>query len=240
MIDKLKKIEKGMLFSTVVTMLLGILLVMFPNDSLNILANVIGIGLIAMGGFFIIDYVKGSRLEKITSISFVLGSIFIGTGIFFIVAHAKLLSFIMVIIGIIFLIKGLCKVQLAMNVRGVLDSWKYNLIVGCLTLTIGMILVLNPSKSVEAFLRIMGIFIILGSFADLAESIWIIKDLDKVKDKDFTDIKRLTIIDTSEEEEIPDETPAVDQVVEQSIVQPVSEVKEAVIVEEKKRKKKNK
>jgi hypothetical protein len=132
----------------------------------------------------------------------------------------------MIIIGIIFLIKGLCKVQLALNVRGVLDSWKYNLIVGVLTLTIGLILVLNPGKSAETFLRVVGIFIIIGSFADLAESIWILRDLDKVHDADFIDKKRtdISILDTSEEEEIPDESPAVD----------------AVIIEEKKSKKKDK
>ena len=169
MIDKLKKIEKSMIFSTIVTLVLGLLLTIFPDMSLKILAYVIGISLMVMGGAFIIDYVKGTRLEKITSISFVLGVIFIGVGLFFIVAHAKLLNFIMVIIGIIFLIKGLCKVQLALNVRGVLDAWKYNLIVGAVTLSIGLILVLNPGKSVETFLRVVGIFIIVGSFADLAE-----------------------------------------------------------------------
>jgi uncharacterized membrane protein HdeD (DUF308 family) len=226
MIDKLKKIEKSMIFSTIVTLVLGLLLTIFPGLSLKILAYVIGISLMIMGGAFIIDYVKGTRLEKITSISFVLGIIFISIGLFFVVAHAKLLSFIMIIIGIIFLIKGLCKVQLALNVRGVLDSWKYNLIVGVLTLTIGLILVLNPGKSAETFLRVVGIFIIIGSFADLAESIWILRDLDKVHDADFIDKKRtdISILDTSEEEEIPDESPAVD----------------AVIIEEKKSKKKDK
>ncbi len=229
MIDKLKKIEKSMIFGTIVTLVLGLLLTIFPEESLKILAYVIGIAMIVMGMAFIIDYVKGSRLDKITSISFVLGSIFIGTGIFFIIAHLKLASFIMVIIGIIFLIKGLCKVQLAFNVRGVLDAWKYNLIVGALTLTIGLILILNPSKSVDTFLRIIGIFIIIGSFADLAESIWILKDLDRVKDADFVDKKQIPIIDTDEEEEVADDTPAVD-----------AEVKAAEVVEKKSKKKKDK
>ena len=225
MIDKLKKIEKSMIFSTIVTLVLGLLLTIFPEESLKILAYVIGISMIAMGLAFIIDYVKGSRLDKITSISFVLGSIFVGMGIFFIIAHLKLASFIMVIIGIIFLIKGLCKIQLAFNVRGVLDAWKYNLIVGALTLTIGLILILNPTKSVDTFLRIIGIFIIIGSFADLAESIWILRDLDKVKDADFVDKKQITIIDTDDVEEVPEATPAED-------------VNEGVIIEEKKSKKK--
>ena len=227
MIDKLKKIEKNLIFSTIVTLVLGLLLTIFPDMSLKILAYVIGISLMVMGGAFIIDYVKGTRLEKITSISFVLGIIFIGIGLFFVVAHQSILNFIMIVIGIIFLIKGLCKVQLALNVRGVLDAWKYNLIVAVLTLTIGLILVLNPGKSAETFLRIVGIFIIIGSFADLAESIWILKDLDKVHDADFIDKKSVDILDTSDEEEVPDEEPAVD-------------AKDAVIVEEKKSKKKDK
>lgn len=227
MIDKLKKIEKNLIFSTIVTLVLGLLLTIFPDMSLKILAYVIGISLMVMGGAFIIDYVKGTRLEKITSISFVLGIIFIGIGLFFVVAHQSILNFIMIVIGIIFLIKGLCKVQLALNVRGVLDAWKYNLIVAILTLTIGLILVLNPGKSAETFLRIVGIFIIIGSFADLAESIWILKDLDKVHDADFIDKKRVDILDTSDEEEVPDEEPAVD-------------AKDAIIVEEKKSKKKDK
>ena len=225
MIDKLKKIEKSMIFSTIVTLVLGLLLTIFPEESLRILAYIIGIALIVMGGAFIIDYVRGSRLDKITSISFVLGTIFVALGIFFIIAHLKLASFIMVIIGIIFLIKGLCKIQLAFNVRGVLDSWKYNLIVGLLTLTIGLVLIINPTESVDTFLRIVGIFIIVGSFADLAESIWILRDLDKVKDADFVDKKQITIVDSDDVEEVPDETPAVD-------------ANEGIILEEKKSKKK--
>lgn len=215
MIDKLKKIEKSMIFSTIVTLVLGLLLTIFPEESLKILAYIIGIALIVMGGVFIIDYVKGSRLDKITSISFVLGTIFVAMGIFFIIAHLKLASFIMVIVGVIFLIKGLCKIQLAFNVRGVLDSWKYNLIVGLLTLTIGLVLIINPTESVDTFLRIVGIFIIVGSFADLAESIWILRDLDKVKDADFIDKKQITIIDTDDVEEVPEEAPAVDAEVEE-------------------------
>ena len=215
MIDKLKKIEKSMIFSTMVTLVLGLLLTIFPEESLKILAYIIGIALIVMGGAFIIDYVRGSRLDKITSISFVLGTIFVAMGIFFIIAHLKLASFIMVIVGIIFLIKGLCKIQLAFNVRGVLESWKYNLIVGLLTLTIGLVIIINPAESVDTFLRIIGVFIIVGSFADLAESIWILRDLDKVKDADFVDKKQITIIDTDDVEEVPEEAPAVDAEVEE-------------------------
>ena len=215
MIDKLKKIEKSMIFSTMVTLVLGLLLTIFPEESLKILAYIIGIALIVMGGAFIIDYVRGSRLDKITSISFVLGTIFVAMGIFFIIAHLKLASFIMVIVGIIFLIKGLCKIQLAFNVRGVLESWKYNLIVGLLTLTIGLVIIINPAESVDTFLRIIGVFIIVGSFADLAESIWILRDLDKVKDADFIDKKQITIIDTDDVEEVPEEAPAVDAEVEE-------------------------
>lgn len=187
MIKHVKDCEKTMIISSIITLILGIILVIEPTKSIRLLAVIIAIIFELMGIFQLIDYLRKSREEKIMSLSLILGAILIVIGIFLYLNIDSLVNFITILIGITIAMKSLFKIQFALNIRDITEKWKYNLIMGLLGMIIGAILLVNPFHSAILFLRIIGIVFIIGSVIEIMEIIMVLKTLDDAKEIPFYD-----------------------------------------------------
>ncbi len=183
--DFAKRCEKSMLASTIITLVLGIVLLIEPSGSIQVLTAIVAISLMLIGGFQIIEYIREKREEKMQSLSLVLGTILLVVGIYLMCNLKSLVIFFTNIIGIAICIKALFKIQYAINIRDLSDKWLYNLIVGAFSMILGIILIFNPFKSAEVFLRIIGAVLVVSSIAELIETTMIIKSLDDSKEIPF-------------------------------------------------------
>jgi uncharacterized membrane protein HdeD (DUF308 family) len=153
-------------------------LVFEPSGSIQVLTAIVAILAMLAGGFQIVDYIRQSRQEKMLSLSLVLGIMLLSIGIYLIYNLKSLVIFFTNIIGIALCIKSLFKIQYAFNIRDLSDKWLYNLVVGLISMILGLLLLINPFKSAELFLRIIGVILVLSSIAELVETIMVIKSLD--------------------------------------------------------------
>ena len=183
--DFAKRCEKSRLASTIITLVLGIVLLIEPSGSIQVLTAIVAISLMLIGGFQIIEYIREKREEKMQSLSLVLGTILLVVGIYLMCNLKSLVIFFTNIIGIAICIKALFKIQYAINIRDLSDKWLYNLIVGVFSMILGVLLIFNPFKSAEVFLRIMGAILVVSSIAELIETTMIIKSLDDSKEIPF-------------------------------------------------------
>lgn len=181
-LDYIKRCEKSMLISTVVTLILGVVLAFEPGGSIKVITAIIAILFMLIGLFQLIDYLRQGKIEKMMSLSLILGIILFGVGVFLFVNLESLINFITTLIGITIMIKSLFKLQFAFNIKGVSDKWFYNLIVGLVGMILGIVLLVNPFESAELFLRIVGILLVVGSIAELVETFMVLRTLDDVKD----------------------------------------------------------
>ena len=184
-LDLIKKSEVKMIFGSLLTLVLGIVLTIAPDTLLKLLTCAIGIALMVFGIFSIISFFKLTKEERIVSGSLVIGFLIAMVGLYLFVNNSFFVNFITIIIGLVLALKGLYKIQFALNLKSVSDSWKYNLLIGILTLTVAVLLILDPFKGATTFLRIIGIILIVGSIIEIAESINIVKNLEKVKELPF-------------------------------------------------------
>lgn len=181
-LDYIKRCEKNMLISTVVTLILGVVLAFEPGGSIKVITAIIAILFMLIGLFQLFDYIRQERIEKMMSLSLILGIILFGIGVFLFVNLESLINFITTLIGVTIMIKSLFKLQFAFNIKGVSDKWFYNLIVGIIGMILGVILLVNPFASAELFLRIVGVLLVIGSIAELVETFMVLRTLDDVKD----------------------------------------------------------
>lgn len=181
-LDYIKRCEKSMLISTVVTLILGVVLAFEPGGSIKVITAIIAILFMLIGLFQLVDYLRQGKVEKMMSLSLILGIILFGIGVFLFVNLESLINFITTLIGVTIMIKSLFKLQFAFNIKGVSDKWFYNLIVGIVGMILGIILLVNPFASAELFLRIVGILLVIGSIAELVETFMVLRTLDDVKD----------------------------------------------------------
>lgn len=184
-----KRCEKSMLMTTVITLVLGIVLLIEPSGSIQVLTAVVAILCMIIGGLQIIEYIRQKREEKMMSLSLVLGVILLSVGLYLMFNLKSLVIFFTNIIGIVICIKALFKIQYACNIKGISDKWNYNLIVGAISMVIGIILICNPFQSAELFLRIIGVLLIISSLAEIVETGIVIRSLDDAKEIKFTEKK---------------------------------------------------
>jgi len=173
-----KRCEKNMLFSTAITLILGIILAYSPEGSIKVITGIIALMFLLIGILQLVDYIKQSKLEKMMSLSLILGILLTAVGVYLFINLESLANFITTLIGIAILIKSLFKLQYAFNIRDISDKWFYNLIVGIAGIVIGIILLVNPFSSAKLFLRIIGIIFILGSIIELVETFMVLKTIE--------------------------------------------------------------
>lgn len=178
-LDFAKRCEKNMLFSTIVTLILGIVLAYSPEGSIKVITGIIAVLFILIGVLQLVDYVKQSKAEKMMSLSLILGILLTAIGVFLFINLESLASFVTTLIGIAILIKSLFKLQFAFNIKDISDKWFYNLIVGIVGVLLSILILANPFHSASLFLRIIGIIFIVGSIIELVETLMVIKTIDE-------------------------------------------------------------
>ena len=189
-LDYAKKCEKSMLVTSIVTLVLGVVLVIEPTGSIKMLTAIIAIMCMLMGGFQLIDYIRKPREEKMTSLSLILAIILLSVGLFLFINNEALVKFITVIIGITICVKSLFKLQFALNLKGISDKWKYNLIAAIIGMSLGIIIFINPFESASLFLRIIGIALVIGSVLELVETGMVMNSLNDIKELPFVEKKK--------------------------------------------------
>lgn len=185
MIDNAKKFEKNMLVSSVLTLILGMVLLIEPGGSLRFITFIIALFAILIGIIQLVEYIKTPKERRITSLSLILGIVFLATGLFLLVSLESLVNFITLVIGVCIAVKSVFKIQFALNLRGISDKWKYNLVIGLLGMTLGVLLIFNPFKSAATFLRIIGLVLAVGSIIELIEANSVMHTLDDAKELAF-------------------------------------------------------
>ncbi len=181
-LDYIKRCEKSMLISTAVTLILGVVLAFEPGRSIKVITAIIAILFMLIGLFQLIDYIRQDKVEKMMSLSLILGIILCGIGVFLFLNLESLINFITTLIGITIMIKSLFKLQFAFNIKGMSEKWFYNLIIGVVGMILGIVLLINPFASAEIFLRIVGVLLVIGSIAEFVETFMVLRTLDDVKD----------------------------------------------------------
>lgn len=179
--NRVKNYEKSMIISTLCTLILGLLLALKPETSIKIITISIAVILIIIGSFMLGVYFKTEKQMRMVSVSLVISIVLFAISLFLILNTESLANFITIILGMFISIKALFKIQFAINLKNLSEKWKYNLIVGLLSLTLGVLILLNPFKSATLFFRIIGIILTMGSLIELIETILVLKNL---KEKD--------------------------------------------------------
>ncbi len=185
-INSAKKSEKSIIASSILTLVVGIMLAIYPGDTLSIITKVIGAFLMVFGVVQVINYFKNVKEDRIGSASFALGIILFAVGLYLFINDKSLTDIVTTMIGILICIKCVYKIQLAISIKDYSTSWKYNLVSGLIVLSIGLIVIFYPVKTAETILRVVGIALIVSSVYEIFESIVVIKKIDTtVKDLPF-------------------------------------------------------
>lgn len=180
-----KRSEKSIIASSILTLVVGIMLAIYPGNTLSLIGKVIGAALMIIGAIQIVVFFKNTKEDRIASASFALGIILFAVGLYIFINDKSLTNIFTTIIGLLICIKSIYKIQLAISLKDYSNSWKYNLVSGLIVLSLGLIIIFYPIETAATVLRIIGIVLVISSIYEIAESLVVIKKIDDVKDLPF-------------------------------------------------------
>lgn len=148
--------------------LLGLLLLIWPNLAVNVLLNGIGIFCIVVGVILIVRYFMLDTRQAIVSNDLAIGLTWIAGGVLIIALKSLLISILPFFFGLIVLIGGLVKVQGALSFKRMNSvHWYLELICALVSILLGVLILINPFSTAMLLMRVIGAALLIEGVSDL-------------------------------------------------------------------------
>lgn len=167
----LKKLKTNVVISAALCILLGIVLVIWPGLSMQIVCTAIGAVLLIGGGVRLAAYFTAKDGSVYSQMNLITGIILAVVGIWILLQPDKVLAIIPIIVGIVIALHGINNLQQAFTLcKEGYDKWWVALILGLLTVGFGVLLICKPFAALDTAVMLIGAFLIYDGVSD----IWIV------------------------------------------------------------------
>lgn len=181
---ELKGIKWEAVFTEILVILLGIILLFNPAATTRTICYIIGMIIMAVGVVKLMSYFLMNFEKNWQRNGFVTGIILIIIGIFFMINVKIIMSIIPFIMGIFVILSGLRKLQTVFELRRIKsDKWLGMLIIAVINTALGILLLSNLIHAAKLMIRIVGACMIYSGVTDLVNVIYMSKRMsDYIKD----------------------------------------------------------
>lgn len=172
--DIFKKIYRVSLASSVLFLIFGLFLIFQTQAVIKTVSMIIGLLLLIIGIFPIINYFRNRFKSFFTSAGLLYGIFSVVAGIIIMVNHNLLATIIPALTGVWMIVNSVNKIQLSMQLRdNNVSNWLITFIFAILILIGGAFLIVNPFNGAVILSKTVGIIIVIYSVLDIADSILI-------------------------------------------------------------------
>ena len=167
MMEFLKRIRLDIYLSAVLTMVTGVVLILWPLQVTGVICQIFGIILAIMGAVYLLGYfANGSGTFSIMG-----GLIFLLLGMWIFMRPASIQRFVPVFLGIILLVHGIKDFQMAFEAKAIGGSfWLVSVFLALLNCGLGILCICCSFGVIKLAVRIMGIALVYDGLTD----IWIV------------------------------------------------------------------
>jgi uncharacterized membrane protein HdeD (DUF308 family) len=162
-----KSFQKAMIISSVVFLVIGLVLVIWPDTARNIIIYAIGAAALLYGGYRIVDFfVRKEHLTNSVQLGVALGIACLLLGLFLIFKADLVVSLLASLIGVAVIIDSVLRLQISLNLRYFGSAyWVILLVTALVTLGLGILLLFNPFTAVRVATIVAGVLLLLdGGF----------------------------------------------------------------------------
>lgn len=163
-----KDIRENYSTSSIVTLILGIVLIVWPDLSGALMCYMLGGALIVMGVIQLIVYLRGQRVGLYNRFNMIMGVVLALLGIWICVKPEIVLGLIPVVLGFLLLLHAFQDFRYTMNIKNAgVGRWWVALIATLVTFVLGVFLVLHPLFAFEMAMVYVGIGLVYNGVSDL-------------------------------------------------------------------------
>lgn len=165
---RLRRIKGTYLLFSILSLLLGLALLIFPALSSRIVCYLLGGLCLAWAAVKLIGYFTKDPYRLAFQFDLALGILCLILGLILICFSRMVLSFLPVIVGIYTVVGGVFKLQTAFEARRFgITSWPWMLLASAAAIVVGALVLILPYQTALLGIRLMGLAIIAGGIEDL-------------------------------------------------------------------------
>ncbi|WP_071441117.1 HdeD family acid-resistance protein [Traorella massiliensis] len=184
MLDMIKELKKNMILLAVFYLILGIILVLFPEGSGYAICYLIGGLTIIYGIFHLVLYQRTKSPFVTYRYDLVQGIIGLAIGIYVIIVPEILIETLPVVLGVVVMIDSIVKIQNAWDLKRMgYDRWWLVMIGALVTLVFGLLMVFYPFTVYLSVIVFVGISLIVNGVSDLITIFILNKKVKEFKSK---------------------------------------------------------
>jgi uncharacterized membrane protein HdeD (DUF308 family) len=166
--ETFKRIKLDLIVTAIICVALGVVLLCWPAETIDIFCRVLAVGLILMGGVQVLSYVFDHMTHPFYGM---IGAIILLVGIWIFLRPQSVISLIPIVIGVVLVIHALGDVKLALEAKtSHYDRWWLMLLFALIGLALGVICIVDAFGLVELATQVIGVALIYDGLTDL----WII------------------------------------------------------------------
>lgn len=175
----LKEMKWKAVFYAAIYIILGLVLLFFPDTSARTLAYAIAVSAILVGGFTVITYLRRDVARNYYRNDFVAGLTAVIVGIMILRRAEFVISIIPFLLGVLVIFSGILKLQHFVDIKRMQgDAGAAMLMLALINVLLGILLVANPFEAVTLLFRVLGIGMIFSGVTDLLSSLYLTRRLD--------------------------------------------------------------
>lgn len=190
--DFFKRVKADAIMSAVLCIALGVVLIAWPGETINIVCKVLAAGLIILGGVELFSYITNRNGYMFTGI---LGLIVLIVGVWIFLKPSSIVSLVPIVIGVILAVHGVQDVKMALESKnGGYDRWWIMLIIAIISIAFGVLCIVNAFGMVKLAMQFVGAALIYDGISDLwvvTKTVRTVKDMEqeaKAVDVDYKEI----------------------------------------------------
>ncbi len=158
----MKNLLKNVSVASILTAIVGLVLLIMPTLTDKIIVNGIGLVLLVYGAFRIIRYMRSEATEAMIEHDLSIGLICAVSGLFMLVYSEVVISILPFLYGLFLIYGGARCIQTAFDVRRFHGSnWTMHLIIGIVFGIVGIIVIRNPFSTAVLLTRFIGLSLVV-------------------------------------------------------------------------------
>lgn len=176
--SQLKGFQLDRLLVSVMYIVAGTVLLLFPETTTKTICYMIAIVVMAFGLIKVITYLVKGLEQNMYKNDLVIGFMCFIFGIILIFKSTIVISIIPILLGILVLISGFGKLQSSLDIKRMRNgNWMYFFVIALINVGLGLILIFNPFAVVKTMLRLVGICMLFSGITDIFGSVYMSKKL---------------------------------------------------------------
>ena len=168
--DRFEKLTSGGTLVSIVMIVFGLILLIWPGHTLELAARIVGIGLLACAVALAFAWYGDRRKGRISGVTLAESVAAVALGVLLLAAPNTVVSLVPIAVGVVIAVNGLVNLTQALELRKIsYTRWQWPLVLAILTILAGLFLIFNPLKPIKWAVMAIGAVLVFNG----ASNLWI-------------------------------------------------------------------